>query len=186
MISGDGGWATLDKKVAAALAKEGVPVAGIDSLRYFWTARTPEGLAADLDRVIRYYATRWQRRDVILIGYSQGADVLPFAINRLPDSTRAHVRLTALLGPGQKASFEFHLSNWIGKSGDRPIAPEARSMPPDTTLCIYGADERKDSLCPQLEGTGVQVISKPGGHHLGGDYEALAASILATMPQGIR
>jgi len=102
-----------------------VPVAGFDSLRYFWGPRTPEELAADLDRVIRYYAAHWSRSEVLLVGYSQGADVLPFALNRLPAATRAKVRLTALLGPGQKASFEFHLTNWIGPSGDRPIAPEA-------------------------------------------------------------
>ena len=36
LLSGDGGWAGLDKEVAAALAARGIPVAGIDSLRYFW------------------------------------------------------------------------------------------------------------------------------------------------------
>jgi type IV secretory pathway VirJ component len=186
MISGDGGWASIDKRVATALAEAGVPVAGIDSLRYFWSARTPESVAADLDRVIRYYAAHWKRSDVILVGYSQGADVLPFALNRLPARTRAHVRLTALLGPGEKASFEFHVSNWIGKSGDRPIGPEARKMLPGATLCIYGSDEREDSLCPLLEGAGGQVIAIPGGHHLGGDYEALAGRILAAVPQDVR
>lgn len=186
MISGDGGWAGIDKRVAAALAAAGVPVAGIDSLRYFWSARTPEGVAADLDRVIRYYAAHWKRTEVILIGYSQGADILPFALNRLPARTRALVRLTALLGPGEKASFEFHVSNWIGKSGDRPIAPEAKKMASAETLCIYGADERKDSLCPLLRDTGAQVVAMPGGHHLGGDYQALAAKVLAAVPPGVR
>lgn len=41
LLSGDGGWAGLDKEVAAALSKSGVPVVGVDSLRYFWTPRTP-------------------------------------------------------------------------------------------------------------------------------------------------
>lgn len=186
MISGDGGWAGIDKGVAGALAERGVPVVGVDSLRYFWSARTPEGVAADLDRVIRYYAARWKRSEVILVGYSQGADVLPFAFNRLPEATRAKVRLTALLGPGEKASFEFHVSNWIGKSGDRPIAPEARKLPSSATLCIYGADERKDSLCPLLEGSGMNVVAMPGGHHLGGDYRALGARVLAAVPVGLR
>jgi type IV secretory pathway VirJ component len=182
-LSGDGGWASIDKRIAAALAKDGVPVAGLDSLRYFWSARTPEGVAADLDRVIRYYAARWKRSEVLLIGYSQGADVLPFAFNRLPEGSRARVRLTALLGPGQEAAFEFHVTNWIGRNGDRPIAPEARRMPGASTLCFYGADERADSLCPLLAGTGAQLIAMPGGHHLGGDYEALAARILAGLPR---
>ncbi|WP_428421512.1 virulence factor family protein [Methylibium sp.] len=182
LLSGDGGWAGIDKGIAAALVKQGVPVAGFDSLRYFWTARTPEGLAADLDRLIRYYAARWQRSEVLLIGYSQGADVLPFAVNRLPARTRAGVRLTALLGPGQKASFEFHVTNWIGASGERPIAPEAQRLSASATLCIYGTDER-DSLCPQLAPRHARTLALPGGHHFGGDYDALAARILESVPR---
>ncbi|HKX41198.1 MAG TPA: AcvB/VirJ family lysyl-phosphatidylglycerol hydrolase [Burkholderiaceae bacterium] len=182
LLSGDGGWAGIDKGIAAALAQRGVPVAGFDSLRYFWSARTPEGLAGDLDRIIRYYAARWKRKDVILIGYSQGADVLPFALNRLPARTRSSVRLTALLGLGQKASFEFHVSNWIGTSGDKPIAPEAAKLAAGRTLCLYGRDER-DSLCPQLAPAHAQAVPLEGGHHFGGEYGALAARILDAVPQ---
>ena len=182
LLSGDGGWAGIDKGIAEALVQRGVPVAGFDSLRYFWSPRTPEGLAGDLDRVIRYYAARWKRKEVILIGYSQGADVLPFALNRLPARTRSSVRLTALLGLGQKASFEFHLSNWIGPSGDKPIAPEAAKLAAFRTLCIYGQDER-DSLCPQLAPAHVQAVPLAGGHHFGGEYRALAARILDAIPK---
>ncbi len=84
LLSGDGGWAGIDKDVANSLAERGIPVVGWDTLRYFWTARTPEGLARDLDRTLDYYVTAWDRPRALLIGYSQGADVLPFAVNRLP------------------------------------------------------------------------------------------------------
>jgi type IV secretory pathway VirJ component len=182
LLSGDGGWAGIDKSLGAAFAAQGIPVAGFDSLRYFWSARTPEGLAADLDRVIRYYAARWGRDQALLVGYSQGADVLPFALNRLPPATRASVRLTALLGPGQKASFEFHVANWLGPSGDLPIAPEAHKLAADETLCLYGQDE-KDSLCPELAPAHARPLPLAGGHHFGGDYDALAARILAAVPR---
>ncbi|HEY8973896.1 MAG TPA: AcvB/VirJ family lysyl-phosphatidylglycerol hydrolase [Burkholderiaceae bacterium] len=182
LLSGDGGWAGIDKSLGAALAARGVSVAGFDSLRYFWGVRTPDELAADLDRVIRYYAAHWGRSEVLLVGYSQGADVLPFALNRLPPATRASVRLTALLGPGQKASFEFHLSNWIGPGGDRPIAPEALKLDAADTLCIYGLDE-KDSLCPELSPVHARAIPLKGGHHFGGDYDALAGLILDAPPR---
>jgi type IV secretory pathway VirJ component len=182
LLSGDGGWAGIDKSLGAAFAAQGIPVAGFDSLRYFWSARTPEGLAADVDRVIRYYAARWGRDEVVLVGYSQGADVLPFALNRLPPATRATVRLAALLGPGQKASFEFHVSNWLGASGDLPIAPEALKLSARDTLCLYGLDE-KDSLCPELAPAHARALPLAGGHHFGGDYDALAARILAAVPR---
>ena len=180
LLSGDGGWAAIDKGIANAFVGQNVPVVGIDSLRYFWTSRTPEGLATDLDRVIRYYAHRWKRSDIVVVGYSQGADVLPFALNRLPTRTREQVRLAALLGLGQKAAFEFHVTNWIGPSGDKPILPEASKLDAATTLCVYGQDE-KDSLCPTLAPLHARPLALPGGHHFGGDYDALAVKILAVI-----
>jgi len=182
ILSGDGGWAGLDKEVAAALAQSGVPVAGLDSLRYFWSKRTPDGLAADLDKVIRYYAASWNKKKVLLIGYSQGADVLPFAIPRLPPATRKSIALSVLIGLGKRAQFEFHFSNWIHTGADGlPIAPAMAKLDA-STLCIYGDDE-KDSLCRVLKSTKMRTRMLPGGHHFNGNYRGLAKIILeATQP----
>src|SRR5271163_2375946 len=129
LMSGDGGWAGLDQDIAAALSAKGIPVVGLDSLRYYWTARTPEGLAADTDRIIRYYLAHLGKKRVLLIGYSQGADVLPFAVNRLPAATRAIVALTAVLGLSEHALFEFHLSSWISDDNSGPATlPEVNRI----------------------------------------------------------
>jgi len=42
--------------------------------------------------MIRYYLAHLAKKRVLLIGYSQGADVLPFAVNRLPAATRKRWR----------------------------------------------------------------------------------------------
>jgi type IV secretory pathway VirJ component len=181
-LSGDGGWAGLDKEVGAALSARGIPIAGIDSLRYFWKARTPNGLAADLDRIIRYYSFHWKKSRVILIGYSQGADVLPFAVNRLPAATRALVQLTALIGLGKQAAFEFHVTNWLGGGSGLPIKPETDRMTAADTLCLYGDDD-DDSLCPAIGTQHARVMNLSGGHHFGGDYKKLAELILAQANQ---
>lgn len=176
-LSGDGGWAGLDKQVARALADRGIPVVGVDSLRYFWKERTPEGLAADMDRLVRFYAWQWKKKRVLLIGYSQGADVLPFAVNRLPHASRDMVQLTALIGPSDTAAFEFHVSNWFGGSGDLPVKPETNKLSASNTLCIYGEDD-DDSLCPTIGVDHAKVLNLSGGHHFGGDYRKLAELIL--------
>lgn len=175
LLSGDGGWAGLDAEVAAALTARGIPVVGFDSLRYFWSARTPDGLARDLDRVVRAYAARWQRPRVLLIGYSQGADVLPFAVNRLPASTRATVAHTVLMGLGKRASFEFHVGNWLSAGDDDAleIAPEVLRLSAEHTLCIEGEGD-SDATCASLPPGHVTVRTLPGGHHFGGDYARLA------------
>jgi type IV secretory pathway VirJ component len=177
-LSGDGGWAGLDKQVARALSDRGIPVVGVDSLRYFWKERTPEGLAADIDRLVRFYAWQWKKKHVLLIGYSQGADVLPFAVNRLPPATRDLVQLTTLIGVSETAAFEFHVSNWFGGSGDQPVKPETNKLSASNTLCVYGEDD-EDSLCPTIGAEHATVAHLAGGHHFGGDYRKLAELILS-------
>jgi type IV secretory pathway VirJ component len=178
IMSGDGGWAGLDQDVAAALAAKGVPVVGLDSLRYFWTPRTPERLAADTDRLIRYYLAHFSKQRVLMIGYSQGADVLPFAVNRLPAATRARVALTAVMGMSEHALFEFHLSSWISDNNSGPATlPEINRLSGKPVLCIYGADEN-DSLCPKLDSKKFNIVELKGGHHFDGDYPNLAQQIL--------
>jgi type IV secretory pathway VirJ component len=179
IMSGDGGWAGIDQDIAAALTANGIPVVGLDSLRYYWTARTPEGLAADTDKLIRYYLAHFNKKQVLLIGYSQGADVLPFAVNRLPAATRSRVALAAILGMSEHALFEFHVSSWISDSNRGPATlPEVDRISGMPVLCIYGADEN-DSLCPKLDPNKIIIVKVKGGHHFDGDYAGLAQHILA-------
>lgn len=178
LLSGDGGWAGIDKELAARLSAAGVPVVGLDSLRYFWSARTPEGLAHDLDRVLRSFATQWKKSRALLIGYSQGADVLPFAVTRLSAASRDLVSHTVLIGPGEKASFVFRLSNWVRRdSGGRPLKPELEKLTAAQTLCVYGTGDR-DTICPHVPVGLVTPVPLPGDHHFNGAYQTLADEIL--------
>ena len=179
IMSGDGGWAGIDQNIAAALSAKGIPVVGWDSLRYYWTARTPDGLAADTDKLIRYYLAHFGKKRVLLIGYSQGADVLPFAVNRLPAQTKAPVSLMAILGMSEHALFEFHVSSWISDDNSGPATlPEVNRIAGMPVLCIYGEDEH-DSLCPKLDPKRFNVVKVKGGHHFDGNYAGLADDILA-------
>lgn len=178
LMSGDGGWAGLDQEVAGALSARGIPVVGLDSLRYYWTPRNPDGVTVDLDRLIRYYLAHWNKQRVLLLGYSQGADVMPFILTRLPAATRPHVALGGMMGLSEHAAFEFHVSNWVGNVDSGPATlPELRKVTDIPLLCIYGADE-DDTICPQLDTAQVRVVKMPGGHHFGGDYQRLAEEIL--------
>ena len=185
LVTGDGGWAGLDQEIAGTLAEGGVGVVGFNSLKYLWTPHTPEGFAADLGRILEYYLSQWQKQKAIVIGYSMGAGVLPFAMNRLPQAIRDRVALVVLLAPGRNAQFEFHLSNWIpgafGGHGD-PVLPEAGRIADLRMLCFYGERET-DSICPGSDGAGVKSIRMKGAHHLGGDYRTIAETILEEAKQ---
>jgi type IV secretory pathway VirJ component len=179
-LSGDGGWAGFDEKLSALLAERGIPIVGFDSLRYFWRARTPEGTAADLEQLIDHYRSSWKRDRVLLIGFSQGADVLPFVLNRVKPATRASISRAIALSISTKASFEFHLSNWLGPSGDVPTLPELQRLGKDDIVYVCGQRDT-DALCPQLDPSAFNVVSLPGDHHFDDAYDELIEIILGTL-----
>jgi type IV secretory pathway VirJ component len=180
VISGDGGWAGIDRELGEAMADHGIAVVGLNSLQYFWKKKTPEVAASDLERILRHYLVTWGKTRVILVGYSRGAEVLPFMANRLPDELRSKVMLVALLGPTPKVEFEFHVADWLGGSGERnqlPVGPEVEKLAGTRILCFYGEEER-DSLCPALPTGLATVVPLKGAHHFGGDYAGIAEAIL--------
>jgi type IV secretory pathway VirJ component len=185
VISGDGGWRDLDKTIAENLHEQGMPIVGWDSLRYFWTKKTAQQTADDLAVVMRTFMDKWHANDVALIGYSFGADVMPFAYNRLPADLRSHVVLMALLGFSKTTDFQITVSGWLGEPPGPdavPVLPEADQIPPTLMQCFYGQGE-DDSACPALARRGVEVIRTSGGHHFDGDYAALARDIMVRLKQ---
>jgi type IV secretory pathway VirJ component len=179
-VSGDGGWASLVREVSNYLAAQRISVVGLNSLKYFWAARTPERCAQDLERILTYYLSRWHRSRVVLLGYSMGADVLPFMVNRLPREHRAQLRAVVLLGPSERATFEFRVKNWLrnptGK-GTEPLLPEIERLGDLKILCIGGADEHT-SLCPKLPAGMAHSEILPGDHHFSSDFHRVAETIL--------
>lgn len=179
IYSGDGGWRDLDKQIGQSFAAHGTPCVGVDSLRYFWRSKTPDQVAADLGRIIRHYQAAWSAPDVLLVGYSFGAGILPFAVNRLPDAERAAVLQVSLLGLGPSAPFEIAVTGWLGAvSADAlPVPPELAQLDLSRVQCFYG-EEEAETLCPDPQLARAEIIRTRGGHHFDGDYEALARRIL--------
>jgi len=179
LLTGDGGWAGLDQELAARLAAEGVPTVALNSLKYFWTPRTPQQTAEDVARVLRHYLAAWNAQRVLMIGYSFGADLLPFVVNRLPPDLRARVASVSLLGIDAHASFEVHVAEWVGgDEGGPPTRPELAEITGLPVLCIYGEGET-DSICPQMPPGTVTREQIGKGHHFSGEYALLADRILS-------
>jgi len=178
LVSGDGGWAAIDKGMAKVFGANGMPVVGLDALKYFWTRRTPEGAARDLEQIIESGAARYGKSRVLLAGYSRGADVLPAMVARLPARTRSRIRLIALLGASPRVEFEFHVADWLRSSSKgMPVKPEVDKLADERILCLAGEDDR-DSLCPQLHASNADVVILKGSHHFDGNYERLGRIVL--------
>jgi type IV secretory pathway VirJ component len=181
IVTGDGGWASIDRDIGGAMNKSGVNVVGLNSLQYFWSEKTPEQSSRDLDRILRWYENVWQPSSIMVIGYSLGADVLPFMVNHLPPDQQSRIGTVAMLGAGHDATLAVHVSDWLF-SGDHdgalPIKPEADKIAAANRLCFYGEEEAADSLCPTLDASKFTIIKTKGGHHFDGDYNFLADAIL--------
>ena len=180
IISGDGGWAKIDKSISEKLSADGVPVVGLNALEYFWKKREPETLARDIASIIEKYSARWNRREVVLIGYSRGADVLPFAVSRLPEPVRRRVALVALLSPSKSATFEFKVADWFKDRNGVPTRPEINKLRGTKTICVYGTDD-KETVCTDVDARIARPIPLSGSHHFDRDYGVLAGLITSQV-----
>ena len=154
ILSGDGGWASIDREVGGALAAARRGVVGLDRLQYFWTKRTPDESAAALARVLRHYLGAWHSE------------------TRAPDRLLARRRRAAVHGEPAARTTCARASRWWRCSGRRsrssssstsptgsaaaaparalPIPPEVAKLRGLRLLCVYGRDER-ESLCRGLD-----------------------------------
>jgi type IV secretory pathway VirJ component len=180
VVTGDGGWRKIDASLADRLRQRGIPTVGFDSATYYRTRRTPEESAAALESIMREYSAKWHRPKAVVIGFSRGADVLPFMLNRLPADVRATISVIAILGPEPLIDFRFHPWWDIFHRAEPqvPVEPELARLRGQNVVCVYGTRE-KDSLCPLLDREAFTIIPEPGGHHFGGHYAEIVDAILA-------
>ncbi|MEP6882656.1 MAG: AcvB/VirJ family lysyl-phosphatidylglycerol hydrolase [Dokdonella sp.] len=179
ILTGDGGWAGLDKGVAAALAADGIRVVGLSTLKYFWEKRSPEQAASVLQRILTHYSQLFPDSRFVIVGYSFGASMVPLLINRLPSGLRQKVDSGIMISPDSEAAFEIHIGDWLGNTHDKdalPVLPDiSRSTVP--LVCIHGVDE-DDSFCKPGLDAKLRVLTLPGGHHYDGNFGELGRVIL--------
>jgi len=184
MLTGDGDWAEIDKGIATALSASGAAIIGLKSRTYLQAKpRTPDVLARDVDRIARHYMPLWGRDRLVVLGYSRGADFVPFVGNRLSPDLREHVALLAMFGMETSANFEFHWLDMMKdtkRPSDLPVAPELARLRGTRMLCVYGADE-KDSGCRDADPSIIQRVQRGGAHHFDKDYTGLGALVLQSM-----
>lgn len=177
-VSGDGGWAELDRSVAAALDAKGIAVVGLNTLRYFWSARSPEELRDDLARLV---AALPEDLPVFLGGYSFGAEAVPVAFATGPrPAALSRVAGLVLIEPSPWATFEVSPLDWF-RTSEEPTGHSVASAIERASvrvLCIDGAEEA-ESGCRGAPPASVEHVELPGGHHLGGAFETIAAKIEA-------
>jgi type IV secretory pathway VirJ component len=178
-MSGDGGWAEFVREISRRLAADGWSVVGLNLRKYLSTRHTPEEAAAAVDSIVRRYRAQWRRDRVIIAGFSRGADIAPFVVNRLPAETRAHVALVVLLSAGPQAEFEFHIADFLRTpppGAAQPVAQEITRLGSIPILILHGEKDEEALVLPAAPG---RIIKLPGDHHLDHDYPTIVKLIEA-------
>jgi type IV secretory pathway VirJ component len=179
-LTGDGGWGVTDRGIAESLAAKGIPVVALNSLHYFWKQKTVEQVAVDFNLILQHYSARWKRNEVIVIGYSFGADVLPFILNRIPGESRKKIKVITFLGLSSRADFQFHWTDWFTsskRSTSLAVRPEVEKLRSMKMLCFYGTEDG-DALCRQLDSDLIKAYPIQGGHRFGKGYHPIVDAIL--------
>lgn len=179
LISGDGGWYSFEQQIADHLADMGIPTVGLDSKKYFWNRKTPEETAQNMTEILSYYSKEWGKEQYMIVGYSLGAEIVPFIVNRLPEKMKSKVISAVLLSPGTNTDFEIHISNMIGignRQNTYNVIDEIIKMQFVPTLIIFG-DGEKSRVPGLLAETSVKIRMIPGDHH----YKFNLPLIMKTM-----
>ena len=177
-FSGDGGWASLDEDTSEHLVTQGIGVIGVSSLRYFWKAKPPAQVAADLERLVTI-ASR-SGRPVFVGGFSFGAEVVPVSLRELATADRRAIAGLVMIAPGLSASFEIDPLDWFRNPAENPATRVASAVQTlgIPSVCIAGTTE-EDTPCPALVNVaGVHVVRLPGSHHFNNDYSAVSEAVV--------
>jgi type IV secretory pathway VirJ component len=178
-LSGDGGWYNFEQSITNRFAELGITTIGIDIKKYLWNRKSPETLSSEMTELLKYYAKEWKRSQFILMGYSQGAEIVPFLFTRLPEEMKYNIRSLVMLSPGETTDFEIHITNMIGlgsKQNTFNVITELSEIRNTKQICIFGESE-KTKVPELLKSTNVESVKIPGDHRFKGNSSIIVQTM---------
>ena len=182
-ITGDGGMKKFSADMVNTFAGKGYPVIGLNALKYFWSKKTPQQTAADVAALLQYYSSQWNNHSFILIGYSMGADVLPFIYQHLPANFQSETQHLVFMSPSSSTDMVVHISDMLGKTsttGSMNVPGAMNTITGKPLLLVFGQDE-KDFDLKSLTISNYHHIILPGGHHYNEDAQGVVQKILSQL-----
>jgi type IV secretory pathway VirJ component len=178
-ITGDGGFNKFSNGFMQSLNKAGYAVIGLDAKDYFWNKKKPEEAAAAFEALINDTNRQWKRKNILLLGYSFGADVAPFMLNRFSSALSARIGHVFLLSPSTKTDFEIHVLQMLGWGRDAGQSVPTEINKTSKPVTIIVGDDENEFPFSQLAIRNRQIVRMPGGHHYDGNIDALTRQILS-------
>ena len=118
-ISGDGGFNSFSTELCTTIHKDGYSITAVSAKSYFWDKKTPEQTATNISAYLEKQFKNRKNQQLVLAGYSFGSDVMPFIVNKLPDSIKKKLISVVMLSPSTSTDFEVHWSDIFGGNKKR-------------------------------------------------------------------
>jgi type IV secretory pathway VirJ component len=177
-ISGDGGFNKFSTSFMQALNKQGYAVIGLNAKEYFWSRKKPQEAANAIEAAINESNKQWKKKNIVLIGYSFGADVAPFMLTHFSPAISGKVIHLILLSPSIKTDFEIHVLQMLGWGKDAGESVPAEINKISSPVTIITGDDENEFPFNQLKIKNKQLIKMPGGHHYDGNITALCRQVV--------
>ena len=179
-ITGDGGWNKFSEKLVQGIERKGYGVVSLNSRKYFRNKKTPDIFVQDIEYLSDYFMKEWNKKSLIIVGYSFGADVSAFLPKRLSRAVLTKTDHFALLSPSISTDFVINLKDLIGDSRNTKrkykIAPEIIDLK-FPVICIFGMDEDLKLKDIPIKSKWLKIHKLPGNHH----YKENMALVIKTI-----
>jgi type IV secretory pathway VirJ component len=178
-LSGDGGFNKFSNSLCEGINKKGYDLIELNSRSYFWGKKTPEQTTIDLSNYLIKKIAGRKNQQVVMIGYSFGADVLPFILNRLTREFHDKILVSFLMAPSESTDFEIHWSDIFGGHSKRSmdVPTELNKLVNDKIVIISAGDDGYFPLNKiSLKRYTHEVL--PGGHHFDGNTDEIINVII--------
>ncbi len=180
-ITGDGGWRGYDIKLADEFKANKMSYIFLNAFKYFWSTKTPDQLAKDIVPVLSDSLKTWNKKELIIVGFSFGAEIIPFLFTRLPEELKQKVRLLVLITPAKTSDLTIHITDMLGVDHDYAynVVNEVEKIKTAKVLAIFG--EKETSIFSEkYKQENLKVIFIKGGHHFT-DAKAVMEIILQEL-----
>ena len=180
-ICGDGGLNNFSIELCNNLNKAGYDITALNAKSYFWEKKTPEESANNIGAYLERLLHSRSNYKIVMVGYSFGADVMPFIINKLPGIIKNKMAGVLLISPSAFTDFEIHWLDILGANKKRSmdVVDGINRMRVSRTVLFFGEDE---SGFPLNKVVKVDTLIKiPGGHHFDHDPRRLADILIGEI-----
>jgi len=148
LISGDGGWRGFIDIVAKTISEHGPSVVGLNLVGYLNQEKTPEQISRDIQRIIRNFSHLWNKKKVVIGGYSFGGEIIPFFYNKMTYEEQNNIQKIFFIAISNAADFKVSPIYYYNPKKSKPVLPQLQNIEPNKM--IFFCDNSNENICKSI------------------------------------